>query len=62
MSNEKAIRSFQKAILKAYEDNKITEVQLENSLNFLREAIKLGYTKFDMSTLLESHLKAVLEN
>ena len=60
MSNEKAIRKFQNTIWKAYHDGKITESQLDNSLEFLREAITLGYTEFDMTKLLDLHLKAIL--
>ena len=60
MINEKAIKKFQNTIWKAYHDNKITVKQLDNSLEFLRESIKLGYTEFDMTKLLDLHLKAIL--
>ena len=61
MNNEKAIKNFQKELYKAYYiDNKITEAQLNNSLDFLKEVIKKGYTVFDISNLLDLYLKGIL--
>ena len=60
MNNEKAIKNFQGSLYKAYNNNKITELQLDNSLEFLKEVIKLGYTEFNMTNLLDLYLKAIL--
>lgn len=61
MNNEKTIKNFQKELYKAYYiDNKITESQLNNSLVFLSEVIKKGYTVFDISDLLDLYLKGIL--
>ena len=61
MNNEKAIKNFQKELYKAYYiDNKITETQLINCLDFLKEVIKKGYTVFDISNLLDLYLKGIL--
>ena len=61
MNNEKAIKNFQKELYKAYHiDNKITEAQLNNSLEFLKEVIKLGCASFDISNLLDLYLKEIL--
>ena len=60
MKNEKAIIKFQNTIWKEYGDHKITESQLNNSLDFLKEVIKKGYTVFDISNLLDLYLKGIL--
>ena len=61
MNNEKTIKNFQRELYKAYYiDNKITEAQLNNSLEFLSEVIKKGCTVFDISNLLDLYLKGIL--
>ena len=61
MNNEKTIKNFQKELYKAYYiDNKITETQLNNSLEFLSEVIKKGYTVFDISNLLDLYSQGIL--
>ena len=60
MKNEKAIIKFKETIWKEYLNHKITKMQLNNSLEFLSEVIKKGYTVFDISNLLDLYLKGIL--